>query len=305
MLYYCINRSSVPEAIQGTAFFITPKGEKMSIFSNVLNNLSPTKPLSIKKPVGDNLDNEQEDIKTIRVGLQSLGHISEKDDELDYKGHPLGYITERMDNDIKRFQKNNDLKIDGRINPEGETLVKINQLISKKAASSAKNKENSCEKLEIEYINASSAYRIALQNIEKTRQTLQEKKQRLNSLYAEKEKEKEKNDAKIAKTAGAVIGGTVGGVLASKAGAGSMMTGASYGISAGKNLGTVIEDSIDSLRGQRNNEFINQEINLVRNEISTSEQKLNEIMLKDLNEKSIKKRECFARLRSCELSNKE
>lgn len=67
----------------------------------------------------------------VRRGFDEIWERPVADRETDHLDRPLGIITQQMDNDIHRFQKENDLKVDGYMRPRGET---INALVQKVAA---------------------------------------------------------------------------------------------------------------------------------------------------------------------------
>ncbi len=153
----------------------------MNIFSDLIGNLS------IKKPVGDNLDNNEDDVRTVRVGLQTLGHIKPEDGELDYTGKPLGIITTGLETGIKNFQRERGLKVDGYLNPSGETIKAMNE---GQALKKEVYKQNPCERQEISYANASAAYHIVEQNLQKAQKNLRDKQAKLSELINQRDKEK-------------------------------------------------------------------------------------------------------------------
>lgn len=71
--------------------------------------------------VGNMMDNDEEDVRKVRTGLENLDVIDEEEKELDFQGKPLGIITRGLDTGIKKFQRDNDLKEDGVLKPGGET----------------------------------------------------------------------------------------------------------------------------------------------------------------------------------------
>lgn len=82
----------------------------------------------LRQPVGNNLKNEPEDVLEVKRTLAGMGRLT-----LDSrKGEPHGYITREMDQEIRRFQKERGLKIDGVMFPGGETE---RVLISERSAS--------------------------------------------------------------------------------------------------------------------------------------------------------------------------
>lgn len=67
----------------------------------------------IKKPVGNNLENEPEDKQKIRGIFEEVDIIGQDKKERDIHDRSLGYITRVLDDGIEDFQKKNDLKING------------------------------------------------------------------------------------------------------------------------------------------------------------------------------------------------
>ncbi len=74
--------------------------------------------------VGNNLDNEPEDVRNTKKNLKNLGFF---DDETDNE-----FITKELDSGIKSFQKEKNLKIDGRLFPGGETEREIFKTLEKR-----------------------------------------------------------------------------------------------------------------------------------------------------------------------------
>ncbi len=73
--------------------------------------------------VGNNLDNEPEDVRNTKENLSTLGFF---DDETDND-----FITKEMDSGIQSFQKEKNLKVDGRLFPSGETEREIFKTLEK------------------------------------------------------------------------------------------------------------------------------------------------------------------------------
>ncbi|MCB1532009.1 MAG: peptidoglycan-binding protein [Alphaproteobacteria bacterium] len=68
----------------------------------------------LKKPVGNNLENDEGDVLETKKRLNRLGFFEKEQD-------PNGIITRDLDNGIKNFQKENGLRVDGLMFPGGET----------------------------------------------------------------------------------------------------------------------------------------------------------------------------------------
>lgn len=75
---------------------------------------------TIEAPVGVGQQNDPKDIHAIKTLLEDI--LPEKENGLDKSST----ITPDFVFDIQQFQKSNDLKIDGVINPDGETQEKLN-----------------------------------------------------------------------------------------------------------------------------------------------------------------------------------
>ena len=73
----------------------------------------------LKGPVGNNLDNDPEDVRNTKASLNELGYFDEEIEN--------DFITRTLDTNIKSFQKDNDLKVDGKLYPNGETENSILQ----------------------------------------------------------------------------------------------------------------------------------------------------------------------------------
>lgn len=82
--------------------------------------------------VGNNMDNEEEDVRLARSGFDKLRQRPAAERETDHLGRPLGIITQQIDDDIRHFQKENDLKIDGYMRPGGETITALVKTVAAK-----------------------------------------------------------------------------------------------------------------------------------------------------------------------------
>jgi hypothetical protein len=54
---------------------------------------------------------------------------------------PLGYLTRKLDEDIKDFQKKEGLRVDGKVKPKGETETALDKLLRKKKMASEGQKQ--------------------------------------------------------------------------------------------------------------------------------------------------------------------
>ncbi|MCB9988397.1 MAG: peptidoglycan-binding protein [Rhodospirillales bacterium] len=70
----------------------------------------------LKDSVGNNMDNDPQDVRTAKRNLQNAGYMDDNTLEIDSP-----FITRNMDEGIKAFQRDKNLKIDGIMNPGGET----------------------------------------------------------------------------------------------------------------------------------------------------------------------------------------
>lgn len=70
----------------------------------------------LKGVVGNNRDNDLEDVLSVKRGLSEAGYY-----DLTRAPEPHGYITKEMDDGIRRFQQDNGLRVDGYLLPGGET----------------------------------------------------------------------------------------------------------------------------------------------------------------------------------------
>ena len=67
----------------------------------------------LNDPVGNNLTNNPEDIETVKTQLRTLGRYDVPETN--------GYIDRKLNDAIWQFQKDYDLKRDGKMNPGGKT----------------------------------------------------------------------------------------------------------------------------------------------------------------------------------------
>lgn len=87
---------------------------------------------SITDNVGNNRKNEDEDVRTVRRVFDEILDRPAAQRETDPDGYPLGMITQQMDDDIRKFQKENDLKVDGYLKSGGETIMAMASQLQKK-----------------------------------------------------------------------------------------------------------------------------------------------------------------------------
>ena len=90
-----------------------------------LFDLFGSEPIRIEKPVGPDAPNRRPDVAKVDTFLDRTGHL-----DLARTEGPTGYFGSRVDQGIRGFQKDNALKVDGLINPDGETLQRLGALLS-------------------------------------------------------------------------------------------------------------------------------------------------------------------------------
>jgi len=86
----------------------------------------------INGPVGNNFDNEDEDVRQVRRGLEETGYLNGEEKEREDSGRELGIITRNLDAGIKRFQRDHGLKEDGYLKPGGETESALARRLNEK-----------------------------------------------------------------------------------------------------------------------------------------------------------------------------
>lgn len=67
--------------------------------------------------VGNSMDNNEEDVLAVKRNLHKAGYL----DVFNEEPEPHGFVTKKMDDGIRIFQKDNGLKVDGILHPRGET----------------------------------------------------------------------------------------------------------------------------------------------------------------------------------------
>ena len=75
--------------------------------------------------VGNGLANKEEDVLFVKQGLSDAGFMDISEDP-----EPHGFMTRHMDDAIKGFQKDNNLRVDGKLFSSGETFTQLNKGIS-------------------------------------------------------------------------------------------------------------------------------------------------------------------------------
>lgn len=104
-----------------------------------MKNLSNIATGLIRKAVGNNLENDEKDVLSVKTALGGLGWF-EREDE------PHGIITRPLDNSIKGFQRDKGLRVDGRIHPGGETETAIKKEQAKRQKEEREKQEEKRKK---------------------------------------------------------------------------------------------------------------------------------------------------------------
>ncbi len=81
--------------------------------------------LNLSAPVGNNKINHNQDVQQVQRGLGSLSFASEAK-----LFEPSGIIDRETVDGVLDFQKQNDLRVDGFLNPEGETETALNKALT-------------------------------------------------------------------------------------------------------------------------------------------------------------------------------
>lgn len=109
----------------------------MSLFGNIAALL--------RAPVGNNLENRPEDVENVKRNFAAEGRYKRPVEN--------GYIDQDLDDAIYSFQRDNNLKIDGRMNPGGETeatlVGKLMKLPEAKPMSEEEQKQSGFQKANV------------------------------------------------------------------------------------------------------------------------------------------------------------
>lgn len=85
-------------------------------------------PASLSAPVGTTGQNQRRDVAKVETLLGSAGEL-----DLKKTDGPTGYWGFRTEDATKTFQKKHGLKVDGLVNPGGETVTKLAEIASNQA----------------------------------------------------------------------------------------------------------------------------------------------------------------------------
>ena len=80
----------------------------------------------IGEPVGNNMINREDDVRSVKNGLSDLNRFQEEENN--------GYITRDLDTSIRTFQRDHNLKEDGLLFPNGETEEALVQGLAQRRA---------------------------------------------------------------------------------------------------------------------------------------------------------------------------
>lgn len=81
-------------------------------------------PVRIGRPVGQGAPNRRADVARVETFLDRAGDLDLAETE-----GPTGYFSTALDQGIRRFQKENGLKVDGLINPGGPTITALGEFV--------------------------------------------------------------------------------------------------------------------------------------------------------------------------------
>jgi hypothetical protein len=114
---------------------MTIKENKDGFFARLSQfRLSP-----LTQSVGNGMDNAPDDVRKTKYGLAHMG-LFNQDDENDGDTPDNPIITQKMDTAIKSFQRDNGLKIDGKMKPRGETERALSMRIAQAYPMAVKQK---------------------------------------------------------------------------------------------------------------------------------------------------------------------
>ncbi len=86
--------------------------------------------------VGDQRENRPEDVRQVKNVLDRLGYFNFKKEP-----EPHGYITRKMDEGIRRYQKERGLRVDGWLKPGGETEKALRKDLKRRVSDDIQKEE--------------------------------------------------------------------------------------------------------------------------------------------------------------------
>jgi peptidoglycan hydrolase-like protein with peptidoglycan-binding domain len=102
-----------------------------------MDNFSALVGKLIRSPVGNNLENKEDDVRKVKKAFSELGYYKRPVEN--------GIIDQELDTAIHSFQKDKNLKVDGYMKPGGETerelLLSLNNKAEKKKSKQRKQKD--------------------------------------------------------------------------------------------------------------------------------------------------------------------
>lgn len=271
----------------------------------------------IKSPVGNMRKNDEDDVQRMKGIFSNLGYYKRPVEN--------GIIDQELDTAIHTFQKDKDLKVDGYMNPGGETEGALIRTIMSKAADNKKeneskplpsplpekskappdkteeNKESSESKNRCS--NEKQRYALSIKNLEQKRGEIHSMQNSIKTMRSEIEKideilYKEKKQKQQAKTMGAAVGvGVLGASGAILSGIPGAVAGASVGLSGGGSIGVMAEDIADSVTHTTDMELQKEKTKLQEN-IKDAEERIERNLIPALNEANdimIEARQSFER----------
>lgn len=81
------------------------------------NTISEEDLLKLSAPVGRTQKNNPMDVAKVEAIMGATGHL-----DLSVTDGPTGYFGQRLENAVKEFQKEENLEVDGMLNPKGKTI---------------------------------------------------------------------------------------------------------------------------------------------------------------------------------------
>lgn len=184
-----------------------------------MNNFGALFGKLIASPVGNNLENREDDVRRVKGIFSNLGYYKRPVEN--------GIIDQETDTAIHNFQKDNKLKIDGYMNPGGETEGALVDIILNKANNRKNNDKPAPDSKENEHKNKCSnekqRYALAVKNVDQKRNEIQAIRASIRSMLGEIDsleniKKSEKESALSSRITGGLAGAAVLGLIGGIAG---------------------------------------------------------------------------------------
>lgn len=106
-----------------------PNGETETVLEKTLpSRIERSYPshVSIENPVGNGVQNNNKDVQAVQYLLSQMGLLPER-----YRVDPPGIYDRNTFNGIKNLQEQSNLKKDGLVNPDGETIGLLQRVTAK------------------------------------------------------------------------------------------------------------------------------------------------------------------------------